>query len=572
MVSEQYQVRLLYDQRIPMRDGVVLSGDVYLPVAQGPFPTILHRTPYESSAERWIEWAVGWAAQGYAVVCQDCRGKYESGGTFYAYANEGADGYDTVEWIGNQSWCNGKIGTWGRSYGALVQWLMAPEAASRLTCMAPHVITDDYFGEVAYIGGAFQLAHAILAAILYETSVSQIQGLASASLFNSPDFYRRLPLIDMDVAAIGRPIQYWRDWLQHQTFDDYWTSVSWAHQLDQIDLPVFQQSGWYDPYATAILRQGMHLRERAASASHRAAQKMMIGPWAHSIPLDSRLGEIDFGPNAYVRIRDLESRWFDHWLKGIDTGFLDEPPISIFVMGENVWRHEHEWPLRRAQPTDFFLHSDGHANSLFGDGTLSQEPPRQEPPDRFDYDPTHPVWTVGGNNSLDSLTPRAVEPIISGPVDQRAIERRDDVLVYTSAPLEGDLEVTGPVELVLYAASSAKDTDFTAKLIDVHPNGYAMNLAEGIVRARHRNGRDTSELLTPGEEVEYRIKLNPTSNLFKRGHRIRLDVSSSNFPRFNRNLNTEEDLATGTRIEIAHQTVLHSVDYPSRLILPVVPR
>jgi uncharacterized protein len=572
MTDQSYRVHLLYDQRIPMRDGVTLSGDVYLPVAEGPFPTILHRTPYESSAERWIDWAVGWARQGYAVVCQDCRGKYESGGIFYAYSNEAADGVDTVEWIGNQSWCNGKIGTWGRSYGALVQWLMAPEASSLLTCMAPHVISDDYFADVAYIGGALQLAHGILAAILYETSVSQLQGPASAYLFNSPEFYRHLPLIEMDVVAIGRPIEYWRDWLTHATFDDYWKSISWTHLLDKVDLPVFQQSGWYDPYAEAILRQGMALSKEASSSRARAGQKMMIGPWAHSIPTTSRLGEVDFGPEAYVSIRDLETRWFDHWLKGIDTGILDGPPISLFVMGENVWRGENEWPLSRAVSTDFYLHSKGKANSLFGDGSLSTDAPTSEPPDHFDYDPMRPVWTVGGNNSLDSLTPKAVDPIVSGPMDQRSVERRDDVLVYTTAVLEEDLEVTGPIEVVLYAATSAMDTDFTARLCDVYPDGYSMNLAEGIIRARHRHGRESNELVTPGQEVEYRIRLNPTSVLFKRGHRIRLDISSSNFPRFSRNPNTGEDIATGTRVEIAHQTILHSSSYPSRIVLPVIPR
>jgi putative CocE/NonD family hydrolase len=555
-----------------MRDGVSLSADVYLPTGKGSFPTIVHRTPYESSADRWIRWAVSWAQQGYAAVLQDCRGKYESGGTFYAYNNEAADGYDTIEWIGNQPWCDGKIGTWGRSYGALVQWLMAPEAASRLTCMAPHVITDDYYAEVAYISGAFQLAHGILAAILYETSVSTVQGPGSAPIFNSPEFYRHLPLIDMDVAAIGRPIRYWRDWLEHPAFDDYWRESCWTEHLGKIDLPVFQQSGWYDPYATAILRQGQTLRATAASAQARAGQKMMVGPWAHAIPDGSRLGEIDFGPDANVSIRDLETRWFDHWLKGIDTGFLDEPPIQLFTMGANTWRFEEEWPLKRAVATPFYLHSNGRANSLHGDGGLSTDAPAAEPVDRFDYDPARPVWTVGGNNSLDSLTPQAVEPIVSGPADQRAIERRDDVLVYTSAPLDEDLEVTGPLTVVLYAASSARDTDFTAKLVDVFPGGYAMNLAEGIVRARYRSGDGRSELLTPGEATKFRITLYPTSNLFKRGHRIRLDISSSNFPRYSRNLNTGEDIATGTRIEIAHQTVLHSSDYPSHIILPVVPR
>ena len=567
-----HDVRFIYDERVPMRDGITLSADIYLPKGKGPWPTLLHRTPYENSAERWISWSVWWAQRGFAVVSQDCRGKYESDGVFYAYHNERLDGLDTLDWIANQPWCNGKIGSWGRSYGALNQWLSAAGASSALTCMAPHVISDDYFREVAYIGGAFQLGHALLSSILYITNIVQIQGPASASLFNNPEFYRNLPLIEMDVAAIGKEIPHFRDWLNHPTDDDYWQAIRWDDQYDEIDQPIFQQSGWFDPYVRSTFRQQAAMRAHGKTERARANQKVMIGPWGHSVPTSSRMADIDFGPSAYVQMLDLETRWFDHWLNGNDTGIMNEPPINIFVMGENAWRFEHEWPLARTEFTDCFLHSNGHANSLWGDGVVSFDAPSAEPVDRFDYDPANPVWTLGGNNSMDSLTLQAKEPILAGPVDQRSIERRDDVLVYTSAPLEADLEVTGPLEFVLFAASSAKDTDFTAKLIDVFPSGYAMNIAEGIVRARYRNSRIEEELLVPGEIEEYRIELAPTSNLFRRGHRLRLDVSSSNFPRFNRNLNTGENIATGTRMEIARQTILHSSEHPSRLILPIIPR
>jgi putative CocE/NonD family hydrolase len=251
---------------------------------------------------------------------------------------------------------------------------------------------------------------------------------------------------------------------------------------------------------------------------------------------------------------------------------MDEPPIRLFVMGDNAWRFEHEWPLARTVFTPWYLHSEGRANSLFGNGTLSPEPPAAEPADRFEYDPNRPVPSVGGNNSTQDWSRTAEEPIVPGPVDQRLIERRDDVLVYTSAPLEQELEVTGPLEMVLYAASSALDTDFTVKLIDVFPDGYAMNISEGIIRARYRNDDSRPELLEPGEVAEYRIRLYPTSNVFKPGHRLRVDVSSSSFPRFSRNLNTGEPVATGTTILVARQTVLHATEYPSRIVLPVIPR
>jgi putative CocE/NonD family hydrolase len=437
--------------------------------------------------------------------------------------------------------------------------------------MAPHVIMDDYFTDYHYVGGAFQLTLSLLAAIVFTTSQATAQE-GSAFLFNNRRFLRQLPIIDMDVAAIGRQIPFWRDWLRHPTYDDYWRAISTLGKYDRIDVPIFQQCGWYDAYPGSTLRHWAAMTSQGKSEYARRHQKVLMGPWSHAAPESSRLGELDFGPAAHVQVPEVELRWFDHWLKGSDTGFMDEPPLQLFVMGENRWRGEHAWPLARTQFTPYYLHSQGRANSLFGDGTLSPEPPGAEPPDRYDYDPERPVPSIGGNNSTATWTAQAEEPIIPGPVDQRPIERRDDVLVYTSAPLEQDLEVTGPLEMVLYAASSAPDTDFTVKLIDVFPNGYAMNLAEGIIRARYRHGYEKPDLLEPNEVQPYTIRLYPTSNLFQRGHRIRLDISSSNFPRFSRNLNTGEDVATGTHMAIALQTVLHTGQYPSHILLPIIPR
>jgi len=309
----------------------------------------------------------------------------------------------------------------------------------------------------------------------------------------------------------------------------------------------------------------------APSENSRRSQKVLMGQRSHGVPTGRKLAAIDFGPEAYIQINEEEKRWYDYWLKGEHTGVMDEPPLRIFVMGENVWRFEHEWPLARTTFAPWYLHSNGRANSLFGDGTLSPELPAGEPSDRFSYDPERPVPSIGGNNSTQDWSQTAEEPIVPGPVDQRMIERRDDVLVYTSLPLEHDLEVTGPIEMVVYAASSALDTDFTAKLIDVFPDGYAMNISEGIIRARYRNDDREPELLERGEVTEYQIRMYPTSNVFKAGHRIRLDVSSSNFPRFSRNLNSGESTATGTTIVVAEQRVLHSTEYPSHIVLPVVP-
>ena len=571
MISQPiHDVRFLYDLKTPMRDGVRLSTDLYLPTGGGRFPVMLLRTPYESTRDQHVDWAIWWARRGYAALIQDCRGKFESEGTFYAYRDDGPDGADTLAWIAAQPWCNGKIGMSGRSYGGIVQWQAAAQGGVPLTAMAPQVIMGDYFGEYHRIGGAVQWALTALAAVTFASAVALTQR-GCAQIFGNQRFYRHLPLITADEVLIGRPVPYFRDWLQHDLYDAYWAALNTHQAVSQIAVPTYQQGAWYDPYTEAMFRLFNGVRQQATTSLARESQKIYIVPWTHHIPEGSRLGDLDFGPSAYVDLNAEDLRWFDHWLKGVDTGLMAEPPIKIFVMGENRWRYEHEWPLARTVWTPFYLHSGGRANTLYGDGVLSPEPPGAEPADRFSYDPADPVPTLGGNHSLWTLIKFAADPVYPGPIDQRPIERRDDVLCYTSAPLEQDLEVTGPLTLTLYAATSARDTDFTAKLVDVHPNGYSIHIAEGILRCRHRSGLDRVDFPEPGEVSCYRIELASTSNLFRRGHRIRLEVSSSNFPRFDRNLNTGESIATGTRMLVADQTVLHSGAYPSHLLLPLIP-
>lgn len=565
----EHEVRCLYDETVPARDGTRLSVDVYLPQARGPFPTILLRNPYESSLDVHIEWAVWWARRGYAVVVADCRGKFQSEGVFYAYRDDGPDGHDTIEWIASQAWSNGKIGMSGRSYGGLTQWQAAPHRPPHLTALAPQVIMGDYFGEYHRIGGAVQWALTIMAAITFSTNVSFVQK-GCTHLFGNQRFYRHLPLIDADVAAIGREIPFFRDWMEHDLDDEYWRQFNTGDRLGEIDVPIIQQAGWYDPYTEAMFRLHNGMRQRGHSAHARENQRIYVIPWTHHIPDSSRLGDLDFGPEALVDLNAEDLRWYDHWLKGIDTGIMDEPPIKIFVMGRNQWRHENEWPLERTEFTPWFLHSGGRANTLEGDGSLDPEAPGSEPPDRYAYDPNDPVPTLGGNNSTWTLMKFAADQVVPGPVDQRPVERRDDVLVYTSSPLERDLEVTGPLQMTLYAASSAVDTDFTAKLVDVWPDGRAIHIAEGILRARYRNGLDRVELLEPDEVHRFEIELASTSNVFLTGHRLRVEVSSSNFPRFDRNLNTGGSIARGTEMLVAHQTVLHTAEYPSHITLPII--
>ncbi len=474
------------------------------------------RSPYESLLQMHIEWAIWWARRGYAVAIQDCRGRFESEGTFYAYRDDGPDGDDALNWLAEQPWCNGKIGMSGRSYGGIVQWQPAPLRNPHLTALAPQVIMGDYFADCHRIGGAVQWALTIAAAITFSTNVSFTQQ-GAAHIFGNQRFYRHLPLITADEEVIGRPIPFYRDWMEHDLYDEYWAALNTEEKLHEIDVPAYQQAAWYDPYTESMLRLYNGLRQRGYSERARNNQKIYVIPWTHHIPEGSVLGDIDFGPGAYVDLKQEDLRWFDYWLKGIDTGIMQEPPIRIFVMGANVWRNEQEWPLARTEFTPYYLHSKGTANTLYGSGTLTPELPGNEPPDRYSYDPADPVPTLGGNNSTWTLMKFAADQIRPGPIDQRPLERRDDVLVYTGEVLERDLEVTGPLQVVLYAASSALDTDFTAKLIDVFPDGRAIHLAEGIVRARHRFGFDRAELLEPGEVTEFRIQLAPTSNVFQAG-------------------------------------------------------
>lgn len=558
-------VRLLHDQRVAMRDGIRLSADVYLPAGQGPFPALVSRTPYESTYTGYIAWGIWWARRGYAAVVVDCRGRFESEGVFHAYVNDGPDTVDTLAWVANERWCNGRIGTQGRSYGALHQWLAAPLGSPHLAAMAPHVVMDDYFTDCHYIGGAFQLTLSVAAAICFSTNLALLE--TSADLFNNRAFLSRLPLIDMDEAAIGRRIPFWREWLAHEQYDDYWRVLSTVGRHGQITAPVFQQAGWFDAYPGSQLRQHLSMAAAGGSAAARLGSRLVIGPWSHGLDTPDqretrRLGDVDFGPGAEVQVADLERRWFDHWLRDEGDGLQGQKAIRYFLMGADRWRETATWP---PEGTEF------QAWHLRAEGRLDREPAGAEEPDRFVYDPADPVPSVGGNNSTADWTVGSDDPFVPGPVDQRRLEARHDVLVYTSAPLPRAVSVIGPIEIVLYAASSARDTDFVAKLVDVHPDGRALNVTEGILRARYRRDVSRPELLEPGEPDEFKIELYPTAIVFGVGHRIRVDLTSSHFPRFSRNLNTGEPVATGTRMEIARQTVLHSSSYPSRIVLPVNP-
>lgn len=548
-----------YNLMVPMRDGVKLATDVHRPAAQGRYPVILVRNPYDNGGEpQWLEAARSWTQRGYVFVFQNVRGRVDSQGEFYPYLSEAEDGYDAQQWAAAQSWSNGRVGTLGQSYSASTQWLSAHLRAPALRAMAPIMTPFNYYSDVAYVGGALSLGSRIGWASLMGGRTNQQQTR------DWPRLLQHLPLRTLD-AALGTNLPHWRDWIAHPGYDDYWKKVDVASRVDDIDVPSYNVGGWYDVFLRGTVTSYVAMTQRARSEVARRGQKLLIGPWRHTIRPTRQLGELDFGPESVLDIEAQLVPWFDQWLKGDDPGAQDEPPVRLFVMGANRWRSEQEWPLARTRYTKYYLRSAGRANSVHGDGKLALDlPGKLDRADHYVYDPRNPVPTRGGA-LMFVATP-------AGPYDQTEIEQRDDVLVYSSEPLEKDTEVTGPITVTLYAQSTAADTDFTAKLVDVHPDGKSYNLADGIIRARYRESFEAERLLEPDEVYEFTIDLWATSNLFKRGHRLRVEVSSSNFPRFDRNPNTGHTSGSDVELRSARQTVYHSKKYPSHITLPVIPR
>ncbi len=551
-LGQEYEVETRKNVMIPMRDGTQLAANIFLPKAEGQFPTILIRTPYGKGQGN----GEFYASRGYALVTQDTRGRFDSEGTWEPFRDDGQDGYDTQEWIGKQSWCNGSIGTMGGSYVGFTQWISAPYSSPYLKAMVPGVPFTDAYHDIVYVGGAFQLA----LAMGWGTLVTMPEG-------ETPDYdwekgFRYLPLKHWDN-FIGREIQFIRGWISHPTYGEYWEKRSINQQFDEITVPILNVGGWYDIFSKATLEQVNRVHHESKNRYVRKNQFAVIGPWTHSISKNGKVGEMNFGHDSLFDLNEIQFKWFEYWLKNKETGVESWPPFYLFVMGANEWRGENEWPLERTQYTHYYIHSEGEANSLNGDGVLNTVPPLDEPEDSFVYNPEDPVPSHGGNNLFGAP---------AGPYDQSKIEEREDILVYTSSPLTEPLEVTGPVKMILYASTSAKDTDFTAKLVDVHPDGKAINLCEGIIRARYRDSFTNPDLIEPYEIDRYEIDLWVTSNLFLPEHRIRVEISSSNFPRFDRNPNTGKPFGTDTTLYKAIQTIHHDSKSPSHLVLPVIPQ
>jgi putative CocE/NonD family hydrolase len=587
-MAVQMNRQIITDFDVPgtMRDGVVLRANVYRPAGEGKWPVLLTRLPYGK------DFPLGTsvlepgqvARRGYVVIVQDTRGRFSSGGAWEPMRNEAPDGVDTIEWAAKLPYSTGSVGMYGASYFGFTQWSAAVHNPPALKAMIPFVTWNDPFNGVQFRGGALELGTTanwqldMGLNVLMRRYANDPKALGSAVYKLAKELdamgtlgYWSLPLKEfepikrLDVApaffeAIETPMS--RERVEPMTI---------LGKHEKVTVPTFNVGGWYDKFLQDTISNFTTMRQHGSTPEARQS-KLLIGPWTHGA-YTNPVGEFNFGFGASAAFIDLQVdfmslqvRWFDHWLKGIDTGMLRDAPIKLFVMGANMWRDEQEWPLARAVETRYYLHSGGHANTLGGDGTLSPDAPGAEPFDRYTYDPANPVKTRGGALLMAPEFP-------SGPFDQRATEGREDVLVYTTPVLGQDVEVTGPILVRLWADSSAPDTDFVARLVDVHPNGYAQNLTDGIIRARYRHFSqgEAPSLIEPGKAYEYEIDLWATSNVFKAGHRIRLDVTSSNFPRWDRNPNTGHDFGADAELAVAHQAILHDNEHPSYVTLPVVP-
>ncbi len=537
---------------MPLRDGVRLATDVYLPDRKGRFPVIVIRSPYPGTGVLSSD-ALEFCQDGVGMVIQNCRGTENSEGDADLWRQEKEDGEDFLNWISEQDWFNGRLVTNGESYPGGTQWQAARAAHPVMVGLTPHDAPTDV-GRVAYYpGGAAGFG---IGAVW---SLGMHNKRTGAGLEIGKKICSLLPLKEMDrLCGFKEDWAFWKQWTSHSVRDSYWESMNAEKDVSKMTAAAYVTGGWFDIFLPQTLSGFALLRKNGASRAAREFTRCVIEPLDH----DGRPGELDYGPGCYAGVIALRNRFMKNILKDPEQDPLpDQPPLKLFVMGSNRWIESDSWPLPGTEYVNFYLHSGGNANTLIGDGSLDlQSPSREESPDRFLYNPLDPVPTAGGNNL--TFFP-------AGQREQSEVEKRSDVLVYTSAPLEEDLDVIGEVKALIYASSSAVDTDFTVKLADVFPDGKVYNVCDGILRARFRNGPDREVFLVPGGPAEFLIDCWATGMTFLKGHRIRVEVSSSNFPRFDRNPNTGHPFGSDSEMKIARQTVYHDPAHPSRIVLPL---
>jgi putative CocE/NonD family hydrolase len=551
--AAEHPMVIRYNLRIPMRDGIRLSADVFRPLGDGRHPGILELTPYSNGGDGTMAQAWSFVRKGYAFVTVDSRGRYDSEGEFTPYRHDGKDGAEVMSWIVRQPWSNGRIATIGGSYLGKVQWQMAKENHPAHAAIVSYVSPADDFHDGSRYNGVPKLD-------LMYTWMMGMDGRVGQSRtgWNWAMAMRGLPLHTLSE-AVGRDVPYWRDVMVNDRLGEFWTPIQMTGFYDRFDIPSFNVTGWYEGQLKGQIQNYANVAKRSrAPRDH----MLVVGPWLHGVNRNRVVGERDGGPEAIIDLNRLRDRWLDARMLGASRP--DLPSVAYFLPVKNEWRAGGGWPVPGTVFTKYYLDSRGGANTLLGDGVLRTDTPATGPPDRFSYDPANPV------PSFSSRTAGSRGGLPSGAVDHRALETRQDVLVYTSAPLADDLEIAGPVSATIYFATDVVDTDLTARLLDVAPDGRALNVAEGIARAKYRNSYENPEPLQPGKVHALSIELFPAANWFQRGHRIRVEISSSDFPNFGRNLNVMNS-DSGTEMKVAQTRIEHSAQSPSHIVLPVIP-
>ncbi len=561
------EIKILRHREVPMRDGVKLYADVYLPRAEGKYPVLVVRTPYGVQRDGVHETMIKFAQHGYAAVMNDVRGRYESEGKWEPFRDESKDGYDTIQWAAKQSWSNGKVATQGGSYLGHVQWAAGKLQPPNLVAMFPALASTNIYRDWITLNGAWRLSFNYGWGVVRMPNRIMLPQYFHSETYSPPELkyetiLKHLPLKDGDLQSAGYAVQHYRDWVAHPDYDAYWKAISDEESFSKYNVPVHTSGGWFDIFLQGTINGFVGVRKHGANEKTRRESRMIIGAWGHGPT--QKYGDVDFGP-ANNRVQfDTESKWFDHYLQGKDTGIDREPPIELFYMGVNQWQHEQDWPIPGTKFTPMYIASGGAANTASGNGTLSLKAPNGAANDGYNYDPNDPVPTLGGNNCCGT-------PTLAGPKDQRPLAARKDILVYNSEPMTEPMAIAGPVKMKLFASTDGPDTDWVVKLIDVAPNGFAFNVCEGILRARYRNGVDKPALLKAGEVYEFEVDLVGTANVFLPGHRIRVDITSSHFPQFDRNPNTGEPFGSSAKVRVAKQTIFHTAGRASHILLPVVP-